>query len=159
MDDHNIFEIKNFNFNKNLLIEEFNKNKHNLDMYNDPRGTTENWKIVRTDHFEYVKYLEKLFDITCRPRFYLLKANSTLQMHIDFNTLCSINIVLSNSYAPVIFDDGEYYYTECLLNTQNRHGVINGNEDRILFKMSIFDYSYNDVKNKIKKVLEKGVYS
>ena len=42
---------------------------------------------------------------------------------------------------------------QSLLNTQNMHGVINGNEDRLLFKLSIFDESFETVADKIKRVV------
>ena len=41
----------------------------------------------------------------------------------------------------------EYYYKQALLNTQIPHMVHNGPTDRILFKVSIFDLPYFEMKN------------
>ena len=66
-------------------------------------------------------------------------------MHPDKNTLCAINIVLSDTYGPIEFEDlGEIYYDCAILNLQKKHAVPSFPEERVLLKFSIFDVSYKD---------------
>lgn len=151
--DDNIF-IFDYDFDRDTLLDEFNKHNGKFQAYNDPRGVLDNFQIVRTE-FAYAEELCQLFDIKARPRFYILKANSVLPPHQDLGTLCSINVLLSSKNpAPVNYDAKEYYYKNALLNTQNMHGVVTNNEDRLLFKLSVFDESYESVAEKIKKVIQ-----
>lgn len=151
--DDNIF-IFDYDFDRDTLLAEFDKHNGKFQAYNDPRGVLDNFQIVRTE-FPYAEELCQLFDINARSRFYILKANSVLPQHQDLGTLCSINVLLSSKNpAPVNYGDKEYYYKNALLNTQNMHGVVTNNEDRLLFKLSVFDESYESVVEKIKKVIQ-----
>ena len=91
-----------------------------------------------------------------RPRFYFLKKDTVIPEHIDDGTKCSINFLLnSKNPAPVTIEGVEYYYKNCLLNTQKIHSVKNDTEDRLLFKLSIFDDDFETVKEKIQNALNK----
>ena len=59
--------------------------------------------------------------------------------------MCSINYVLSNTDDKVTFKSFEESYRCALLNVQEEHSVTNLKEDRLLFKVSIFDKTYNEV--------------
>lgn len=81
-----------------------------------------------------------------RARFFKQEANQELPVHQDITTLCSINIMLSEEYNPIIFEGvDEIYYKCALINTQPRHGVKAHSMERIYLKFSIFDKSYEEV--------------
>ncbi len=123
--------------------------------YEDHRGVMDNWKIIRQISFEYADQLNDLFGIKARPRFYTLAAHTVLGEHRDAGTQCSINILLDppEFAAPVSFGEHQYVYQQCLLNTQNLHSVVNGPQDRRLFKLSIFDQTYEEVCEKVLRVI------
>lgn len=84
------------------------------------------------------------------PRYYILQANSILPVHTDVDTKCSINHLLEGT-APIHFPDaGNYEYSTALLDISKPHGVDNTNSsDRLLYKISFFNYTFEEVKSKI----------
>lgn len=151
MKDNNIF-ILDYKFDLDLLELYWDRYESGLQAYSDPRydQAADHWQISRSEMFPYAQELCDKFKIkNGKPRFYRLKANTVLPMHIDLNTECSLNIVLSSKAAPVDFEDNSYVYNSCILNTSVLHGVTNGPEDRRLFKISIFDQSFEEVCNNI----------
>jgi len=148
----------NFDFNEDILLLEYDKIKHKSENYIDrrPGGQAENWRIIPAN-FHYAKYLIKCFNLgEARPRFYTLPKGSNIPEHIDDQTKCSINILLeTNNPAPVTIEGVDYFYKTCLLNTQKIHSVKNTTEDRLLFKLSIFDDDFETVKKKIKNATNK----
>jgi len=154
---NNIYKF-NFDFNEDILLLEYDKIKHKSENYIDrrPGGQAENWRIIPAS-FEYAKYLIKYFNLgEARPRFYTLPKNSNIPEHIDDQTKCSINILLeTNNPAPVTIEGIDYHYKICLLNTQKIHSVKNTTEDRLLFKLSIFDDDFETVKKKIQNATNK----
>lgn len=145
-----MFDIVKFDtyINEDKLVEEWNSVKLNLKEYVDKRVETPNWKIIKHE-FDYSNELCEFFNVKGRPRFYLLEANTTLPQHIDLETQCSLNFILNGNEAPVVFGSKKYTYKYALLNVSKNHGVINNNKDRILFKISIFNESFDKVKEKI----------
>lgn len=139
-----------FKLNKKILLDEWNKVKNNLKEYNDERmkESTSNWKIVR-HKFDYADELSNIFNVNARPRFYILDANTTLAQHTDLGTLCSLNFILNNNTAPINFDGTTIHYKNALIDTTKLHGVVNNDKDRLLFKMSIFNESFDEVKEKL----------
>lgn len=80
-----------------------------------------------------------------RPRFYKQEANTELPMHRDQNTKCCVNIVLSKSSAPIMWEDiGNVSYNCALLNITQSHAVSAFPEERLLLKFSIFDVEYEE---------------
>ena len=140
----------NFDVNEDILMLEYDRVKHLAEDYTDPRGQVENWKMIKCN-FHYAKYLIKRFMLgEVRPRFYFLPKGVEIPEHIDNNTKCSINFLInSKNPAPVTIEGVDYYYKTCLLNTQKMHSVKNNTEDRLLFKLSIFDDDFETVKEKI----------
>ncbi len=150
----NIF-IFDYDFDRELLLKEYEKIKDKLEVYEDIYGVSAQWKVHRLEKCDYANYLCDLIGINCRPRFYVLEPSKLLGPHVDLNTLCSINILLNyTNPAPVSSEGNEYSYKQCVLNTQKMHHVMNTAEERILFKMSIFDYQYEDVCEKVKQALK-----
>jgi len=117
----------------------------------DPKDGTivEEWKIKKTNSGYSKKisdYYESFLESNeCKPRFYIQQKNWSLPFHKDRGTLCSINYVLSNTNDKVTFKNYEESYKCALLNVQEEHSVTNLKEDRLLFKVSIFDKTYNEV--------------
>ena len=147
--------IIDYPFNTKLLYQEYLNAKKYFVPYRDHRGSADWWKIAKWN-FEYAEELTELFNINANPRFYFLGKNQHLPKHKDNGTKCAINIVLNdNITSGVTYGSSTYHYRAALLNTQNEHEVFNGPEDRYLFKLSIFDESFEEVKNKIESVLEK----
>ena len=145
-------------FDRQLLRNLYDSIHHLSTGYGDSQhGQVNDWSIVKVDSDSYIDRIK--FDLkipNAKPRFYLLKANSSLPKHIDFNTKCSINVILSETdVAPIIIEDVEYSYSQCLLNTQRQHYVVNGPEDRLLFKMSILDQEFKEVYQNILPYVER----
>lgn len=152
--------IFNMNIDTTILLEEYNKVADHAANYSDSRKDAffNNWKIIRHT-FPYASYIiEKLgfseYDV--RPRYYILNKKTTLKMHRDNGTLCSVNFILSNDPAPVNIEGVNYHYKQALLNTQANHGITESSQyDRILFKLSIMDCDFKSAKDIISSNLPK----
>lgn len=150
MVDH-IFKF-DIDIDTTILLEEYNKVLDHAANYSESRKDAffNNWKIIRHT-FPYASYIiDKLgfseYDV--RPRYYILNKKTTLKMHRDNGTLCSVNFILSNDPAPINIEGVNYYYKQALLNTQANHGITEvSHEDRILFKLSIMDCDFITAKN------------
>ena len=164
--------VFDFDFDKEKLLNLWHsKYVHNLETYDDPRiddyikrpefiaqyghWSKDVWKIAHAEADEYITDLCNKLDINAKPRFYTLKANEVLPHHVDNDTECAINFILSDEAAPITFQEtgNTYYYKTALLNTSLWHGVWNGPNDRILLKLSIFDQPYEAVKEKLERIL------
>lgn len=144
---NNLIADINYPFDTELLLMHFDKLKNSGQPYEDYRGVVDNWNIIRVDHFEYSKKICDDLGISGEPRFYELLPHTVLPQHKDHGTQCSVNVLLLGTEAPVCFEGDKYFnYKSCLLNTQVEHGVTNGDQSRILFKISIKDKSYGQVK-------------
>jgi hypothetical protein len=97
----------------------------------------------------YIRKIMNDLGVNGKPRFYFQEPGSFLDWHTDINTLCSVNMVLSDDPAPISFRSGEMYYRQALLNTTVPHAVKNGPTERILFKISIFDKTFEQVAETI----------
>ena len=96
-----------------------------------------------------IKHINEL--IKASPRFYKQHANYNVPAHQDIDTLCCVNILISKDNAPVHFEDwGEYTYHCALLNVTHRHKVDPWSKERHLLKLSIFDRTYEQVREELK---------
>jgi hypothetical protein len=145
--------VFDFDFDRDLLLSYWNEYKNSSKPYQDKRFNRffmKNWRIVNDFEIDYATYLNQQFGINGSPRFYILEANTSLMMHVDQDTTCALNFVLSDNPAPVRFGSGaSYLYKSALLNTSIKHAVDKSENDRILFKLSIKDEPFEDVKQKI----------
>ena len=147
--------IVDYPFDIDILHEEYLRAEKHFKPYSDHRGSADWWKIAKWD-FKYANELMDFFEIKGSPRFYFLGKNQHLPKHKDNGTECALNVVLNkNIKSAVTYDNANYYYRSALLNTQKEHEVFNGPEDRMLFKISIFDETFEQVRDKIESVLEK----
>jgi hypothetical protein len=85
--------------------------------------------------------------IDCRPRFFIQNAGCDLPYHTDRGTLCSFNFILSEDPDPILFYNKKFFYKNALINTSMMHAVIQTKRKRILFKLSVFDKSFNEIKD------------
>mgnify|MGYP000149542506 CR=1 FL=1 len=150
-DDRNKISHLKYNFDKNELYIDFLRNYDKAKSYEDYRKKLDEWKIIRYEKSEYVQKICSDLGVDGDPRFYVLEPYAFLGQHLDHGTQCSINVILSDKPAPVSFMGKEFYYEACLLNTQLRHGVQNGPEERLLFKLSIKNKTYDEVKQILEK--------
>ena len=156
--NHFLTHLK-LSFNKELILKEMETITFDSTLFGDEllRGLINNpstpseMRLQEMDNtpetkklYIQLKTLTKSNDI--RARFFKQLANQELPFHQDKTTLCSINIVLSEEYNPIIFEGvDEIYYKCALINTQPRHGVKAHSMERIILKFSIFDKSYKEV--------------
>lgn len=148
-----------YKFNTFALLTELDRYKLSIGPYVDKRyGTIDNFKILRGDSSLRVMWneCEKFLDYygfsrnDGEPRYYILKGNTTLPVHTDMDTKCSVNHLLEGT-APIHFPDiGDYEYSTALLDISKPHGVDNTNlPDRLLYKISFFNHTFEEVKSKI----------
>ena len=141
----------NYPLNLDRLLVLADNIKNTASPYTDPRypdKVLDTWLILKYNDV-YIDEIMKDFGVSGSPRFYWQEPNSTLPMHVDNNTTCSINFVLTENPAPVTIEGTDYIYEQAVLDTTKLHGVNTNNEDRILLKISIFDESYADLIKRI----------
>ena len=145
-----------FEFNSEKLLVEAESNQ--FEVYKDDKhGSSQNWKILKGGKSALPRAWEEAtrfcnhFNLENGvPRYYILDSDSYLMPHIDYNTTCSVNHVLSVDAAPVTIEGKDYFYKTALLNTAVIHGVNNkGKKERVLFKISFFDEDYDTISKKL----------
>ena len=113
----------------------------------------ETWLKARLrEHIHMYPHIEALYDIFEGSVIvaYRQLADTSVHMHIDPATLCSVNIVLSNDAAPVVFDDyGEIDYRCALFNTSLNHAVPAYHKERLLLKFAYLDTPYDVVRKRL----------
>lgn len=136
-----------------LMLTEAKAAKESAQPYgNDPRypgWQLDEWLISRYTS-DYIQKIMDDFEVKGKPRFYWLEPHFVLPEHVDYNTTCSLNFVLSDDPAPITVEGKDYVYKMALLNTTVLHSVTNGPKERMLFKISIFDESFETLAKKIK---------
>jgi hypothetical protein len=141
-----------FDYNKDLLLAQANDLK-DYECFIDPANgdVFDGWLIKRVNSGyaqELSNYFQKLFDLKdCRPRFYIQKPGFSLGFHKDRGTFCSFNFLLSNDIDVINFREFNCSYRIGLLNTQVDHAVLNVSSERILFKISVFDKTFEEICN------------
>lgn len=144
--------LLNYPLDVSVLLESANTARLLAESYKDPRYPNlqlDSWKISRyTD--PYIEKIMSDFEIDGRPRFYWLEPFAVLPTHVDNATQCSINLIISESPAPITFNGNNYMYRQALLNTAIPHSVTNKSSERIMLKISIFNETYAELANRIK---------
>lgn len=143
----------NYPIDKKILLEESKIAKIFSNPYgNDPRWPGQVLECWHISHYNsnYIRRVMQDLEVDGKPRFYWLDPNQDIPEHVDNNTTCSINFILSEDPAPVTIGGKEYFYESILLNTSIPHSVHNGPVERVLFKISIFDESFEDLAKRIK---------
>ena len=143
----------NFNFDYDRFYAEYLRIQEAEIEYGRGGKTLPCWKVIRDENlvsdvsWVYAESLKELYNIQGRINvsYYRLLANETLPWHTDTGTRCSINFILNGDASPVSYRSGDYTYKQALIQTDIEHSVSNGNEDRVLYKISIFDMDFEDV--------------
>ena len=140
-------------FDYGLFLEEYERIRENEVDYGRQGKSVDFWRVIRNDNlnsdiaYSYADFVKQKYGIIGKTNvsFYRLTANSTLPWHVDTDTKCSINFILNGDASPVSYRSGDYTYKQALIQTNIEHSVMNGNKDRILYKISIFDMDFEDV--------------
>ena len=147
-----LYEI-DYEYDRELLLRECTE-EEGYEPYFDPKtGNVLNEWLIKRDVSGYGRMIgeefEEILDVPIKPRFYILEKNFTLPFHQDRGTACSINFVLSTSRDPITFRQSyntfNFQYKTAIVDVSQEHMVTASKEDRYLFKLSIFDKSYEEV--------------
>lgn len=152
MENSNHLLHLNYSLNKQELLESADAAISVSEAYTDsryPELKLDDWKISRYTDSAIEKVI-KDFEVEGRPRFYWLKPFAVIPEHTDNETQCSINIILSEDPAPITIQGQNFYYNQALLDTTVPHSVVNGPEERIMLKISIFNESFQELRQRIK---------
>jgi hypothetical protein len=138
------------------LLQSAENARLSAEPYTDSRYPSlrkEDWYIGRyTD--KHVDKIMRDFEVDGSPRFYWLEPFADIPQHVDNGTQCSINLILTENPAPITVDGVDYTYRQALLNTALPHSVRNGEDERIMLKISMFDETYESLSARIKYKLE-----
>lgn len=109
----------------------------------------EDWHIGRYSD-DYIESIIKDFEVEGRSRFYWLEPYAEIPEHIDNETQCSINLIITKDPAPITINGTDFVYQQALLNTTVPHSVKNGAVERIMLKISIFNESFESLAKRVK---------
>jgi len=146
----------NYKINKEKLLKEAAQAKSNATGYTDSRYPDlkmEDW-LIGHHHSQYVNEIMDDFGIVGKPRFYWLQPYAVIPEHVDNGTLCGLNFILTDKASPITFGDKDYYYESILVDTTKPHSVKNNQHERIMFKISIFNETFEQVAEKIKRFIQ-----
>jgi hypothetical protein len=144
----------NYDLNKNELLKEANRALINSNPYSDSRYPNLHLEKWRIGHWNS-KLIDKImfdFEVKGKPRFYWLEPYAVIPEHIDNETECSLNFILTEDPAPINIEGKEYIYHQALLDTTRLHSVNNNKNKRIMLKISIFNESFSKLAKRIKYV-------
>ena len=143
------------------LLETWDENLE--EPWKDPKSGMEShcWNVLYSHKHEYfVQHIKNILNLSGRVsgRYYNLMPNHSLRWHTDRSTTCSFNFLLEGN-GPVQYKDEnenihEFFYKQALLNTSVPHHVPASDNRRIIFKVSIFGVSYEEVLTAYKKEYE-----
>ena len=80
-------------------------------------------------------------------KFVYIAPHAVIDWHKDWGTQCAFNWIINGNTAAIRYRDRPYVYRSALINTQEEHMVKNNDKERIIFKISIFDRSYEEMCN------------
>lgn len=145
----------NYKIDKQQLLDEARSIKHKAVGYTDSRYPDLNMNDWLVSHHtsEYVNKIMLDFKVIGKPRFYWLQPHAVIPEHVDNGTLCGLNFILTDKASPISFGDKHYFYESILVNTTLPHRVINNEHERIMFKISVFNETFEQVANRIKHYL------
>lgn len=146
----------NYPLDKELLLKEAQAIRHTAVGYTDSRypGVTKDDWLVGHHTSEYTQKIMDDFGVKGKPRFYWLEPYAVIPEHVDNGTLCGLNFILTDHASPITYGDKDYYYESILLDTTQPHSVTNNEHERIMFKISIFDETFEQVAEKIQRYIK-----
>lgn len=89
--------------------------------------------------------------------FLCVEPGTSVGWHADGgDVMCAVNFLLEgDENCPIEFEDGFHTYNLALLDVTSRHRVSNNTDmQRIMFRLSFMDGTYEDIKNKCLRVTE-----
>jgi hypothetical protein len=148
-----------FDFDKDRLLAQANILSGYQPFIDTANGcAVKGWLIKQVSEgygLEISNFLKDYFHLTdCRPRFYIQEAGISIPFHKDRGTLCSFNFLLSDDLDPISFRHRTITYKTAVLNTSIDHAVFNPKNKRVLFKVSVFDKSFQEIINVLPSKLQ-----
>ena len=153
-----LYEI-DYDYDRKLLYRECTDGE-GYEPFIDPKTGTpiEKW-LIKRDVTGYGRMIteefEKRLDVSIKPRFYIQETGFTLPYHRDRSTTCAINFILSTPRDPITFRQGyntfHFKYKTAIVDVTQEHMVTAMTSDRYLFKLSIFDKSYEEILEKYER--------
>lgn len=143
-----------YDLNRNELLKEAEQALLESKPYTDsryPNLRLEEWHIGHWNSPTIDKIMSD-FEVEGKPRFYWLEPYSVIPEHVDNETTCSLNFILTDDPAPINIEGKEYTYYQVLLDTTRLHSVTNNSNKRIMLKISIFNESFSELAKRIKYV-------
>lgn len=137
---------------KELLLNEALLAKQSAKAHTDsryPDMVFDEW-LISHHTSEYIQKIMDDFGVKGKPRFFWLQPFAVIPEHTDNGTTCSLNFLLNDNPAAITINGKDYFYTSVLLNTTAPHSVTNNETERLLFKISLFDESYEDLSARLK---------
>jgi len=158
----------NYKFETGKMFDEYFKNIDHFteheDIPDEYKKEFKSFKYLRADRHdlpiltaECKRFVDHfgLHGYDINPRYYLCEAGGRFPPHKDMKTLCAVNHILSDRYAPLVIEGDEYLYKTAIIDLQREHHVVNyGYEARMLLKLSVFDLSYEDMIAKLSTSLD-----
>ena len=96
---------------------------------------------------------ESILKTKIEPRYYIQRKGMRLSFHCDRGTQCAINLILNGSQDAIEFrvDDKVYtnHYQSALIDTQTEHQVVTVTGDRILYKLSMKEMSFEKARERL----------
>ena len=88
-------------------------------------------------------------DLKCKynMKFVYIAPHAIIDWHKDWGTKCAFNWLINGNTECIKYRDRPYQYRSAIINTQEEHKVENKDKERIIFKISIFDKSYEEICN------------
>ena len=99
------------------------------------------------------KRFKDMYNIDAHPRYYILLKGFELDTHVDEGTLAAFNYLISDENDPLVyFPDTRKIninYKKGLVNLQMPHMVPKTVNERVLLKLSIYNNTFEECKEKI----------
>lgn len=149
--EENYITHLNLEYNKRELIKEVESLEFKP-FFSSP-NIKDSWLRARIQdnihQFPHIESLHKHFQGSIIIA-YRLQPHAYVHMHIDPTTLCAVNIILSDDYAPAEFEGfGKIKYECALFNTSVNHAVPAYNKERLLLKFAYLNESYETIKSNL----------
>ena len=150
-----LYEI-DYEYDRLLLLEESMDRDYKSFIDSKTGLVWDEWLICRDIGpvgSQIASHFESVLQTAIEPRYYIQRKGMRLPFHCDRGTRCAINLILNDSQDAIEFRVNEKVYTShyqsALINTQTEHQVVTVTGDRILFKLSMKELSFEKAKEKL----------
>lgn len=142
----------NFDLDTEYLYEE-SQRRPRKKFYYPKLGQVKNYYYAPYEPDWLKDYIKRNFGIKGRFNMkfvYLIPGYQTLNWHTDKGTKCAINWVVNKPLNDAVLEyrDSKHIYSAAIINTEKEHRVTNLEFERILFKVSCFDMTYEELCTK-----------